>query len=142
MTDRSRRRVITLLVIVTVVDLAYWTAWFTDRSLVASNTRSAYYEFENAFPLADTWLALCCVTAAAALRRRSPTALLWLLLAAGAGGYLFAMDVLYDLEHGIWWSSGAGGVIELLINVATLAVTVALTRWTWSRRAQLSSTLQ
>jgi hypothetical protein len=52
------------------------------------------------------------------------------------------MDVLYDLEHGIWWSSGAGGVIELVINVATLTVSVGLTRWTWSRRAELSSTVQ
>ena len=40
---------------------------------------------------------------------RRPIALMWLLLAAGAGVYLFGMDVLYDLEHGIWWSSGGGG---------------------------------
>jgi hypothetical protein len=132
----------TVLAVVTVVDVAYWVAWFADRSLVASNTRSAYYEFENAFPLADGWLALCCVAALLALHRRSATALLWLLLGAGAGGYLFGMDVLYDLEHGIWWSSGAGGVIEFVINVATLTVSVGLTRWTWSRRAELSSTVQ
>jgi hypothetical protein len=135
-TDRSRRRVTRVLAAVVVLDVAYWVAWSADRSLVASNTRPAYYEFENAFPLADAWLALCCAGALVGLRRRTATTLLWLLMAAGAGIYLFSMDVLYDLEHGIWWSSG-GGVIELGINLLTLAVALVLLRWTWLNRAEL-----
>jgi hypothetical protein len=62
--------------------------------------------------------------------------LLWLPLAAGAGLYLFSMDVLYDLEHGIWWASG-GGVIELLINLVTGSLSLVLLRWAWTRRAEL-----
>jgi hypothetical protein len=135
--DTERRRIITVLAAVIVIDVAYWVAWYADRSLVASNTRSAYYEFENAFPLADGWLALCCRGALIALRRQSPIALMWLLLAAGAGVYLFGMDVLYDLENGIWWSSGAGGVIELGINLVTAAVSLWFLRWTWQRRDAL-----
>ena len=46
------------------------------------------------------------------------------------------MDVLYDLEHGIWWKSG-GGVIELGINLITLAFSVVLMRWAWTRREAL-----
>src|SRR5581483_3244325 len=137
MDERSRRRVTTMLWVVVALDVAYWVAWYADRSLVASNTRAAYYEFENAFPAADAWLALCAAAAAIALRRKSGAALLWLLLAGGAGVYLFGMDVLYDLEHGIWWSSGAGGVIELAINLATAAVSVVLIRWTWLHRDTL-----
>ena len=132
--ERQKRRLITVLVAVVVIDVAYWVAWYADRSLVASNTRSAYYEFENAFPLADGWLALCCVGAILSLRRASPVALMWLILAAGAGMYLFGMDVLYDLEHGIWWSSGGGGWIELAINVLTIGVSLWFLRWTWIRR--------
>jgi len=135
--DRDRRRLITVLAVVTAIDVVYWIAWYADRSLVASNTRSAYYEFENAFPLADGWLALCCVGAIVALRARRPIALMWLLLAAGAGVYLFSMDVLYDLEQGIWWSSGAGGVIELGINLLTIGVSLWFLRWTWLRRDAL-----
>jgi hypothetical protein len=132
----TRGRVIGILAAVIVLDVAYWVAWYAHRSLVASNTRSAYYEFENAFPLADAWLAICCVGALLALRARSAVALLWLLMAAGAAGYLFGMDVLYDLEHGIWWSSG-GGVVELAINILTGAVALVLLRWTWLNRAEL-----
>jgi hypothetical protein len=126
-----------VLWVVTVLVAAYWLAWYADRSLVASNHRAAYYEFENAFPLADGWLALCCVAAARSLQRARPVALLWLLMGAGAGIYLFGMDVLYDAEHRIWWRSGAGGAIEAAINVLTLALSIWLARWTWRRRAAL-----
>lgn len=132
----SRRRVIGILAVVIALDVAYWVAWYADRSLVASNTRPAYYEFENAFPLADAWLAICCLGALVALRARSGLAVLWLLMAGGAAIYLFGMDVLYDLEHGIWWSSG-GGVIELVINILTGGVALVLLRWTWLNRAEL-----
>src|SRR3954453_15669135 len=137
--ESDRRRIIVVLIAGVGVMLVYWTAWYPARSLVASNTRSAYYEFENAFPLADAWLALCCVGAIVALRGRKPIALMWLLLAAGAGVYLFGMDVLYDLEQGIWWSSGAGGVIELGINALTIGVSLWFLRWTWLRRDALLS---
>src|SRR3954454_305800 len=135
--ERDRRRLITVLAVVTAIDVLYWVAWFADRSLVASNSRSAYYEFENAFPLADGWLALALVAAAWTLSRRSPMALFWLLVGGGAGIYLFGMDVLYDLENGIYWSSGGGGAIELVINVVTLVVSIWLLRWAWRRRAAL-----
>lgn len=134
---RERRRMVAVLWIVAALVVAYWVAWYAERSLVASNTRSAYYEFENAFPLADAWLALACVAAAITLSRRSPVALLWLLVGGGAGIYLFGMDVLYDLENSIWWSSGAGGVIELVINVVTLVISTWFLRWAWRNRDAL-----
>ena len=135
-TGVSRRTVVRVLAAVVVIDVAFWVAWYADRSLVASNARPAHYEFENAFPLADGWLALCCLGAIVGLRRHSPTALLWLLMAAGGGYYLFGMDALYDLEHGIWWSSG-GGLVELGINILTAGVASVLLRWTWLNRAEL-----
>lgn len=135
--EPQRRRVVVVLIAGVALMLAYWTAWYADRSLVASNHRSAYYEFENAFPLADGWLTVALLGAAWALRRRSPLALFWMLAGGGAGLYLFGMDVLYDLENGIWWNSGAGGVIELAINVITLVVSVWFLRWAWQRREPL-----
>jgi hypothetical protein len=127
------RRVLAASVVVMV---AFWAAWFGHRSLVASNTTRSYYDFENAFPLADAWLTVCLFGGLWTLRRQHPTALLWILLGAGGGIYLFAMDVLYDLEHGIWWKSG-GGVVELGINLVTLAVSLGLLRWGWRHRDSL-----
>ena len=66
-TERGRRRVIGALVASAVLLVLYWAGWLLDRTLLASDTRPAYYEFEAAFALADGWLAFCLVAAARAL---------------------------------------------------------------------------
>src|SRR5512133_3961636 len=133
-TERGRRRMVGALLAGAVLLVMYWAAWLLDRSLLASDTRPAYYEFEGAFALADGWLAFCLVARALAARR--PTALLWLLAAGGSGGFLLAIDVLYNLQHGVWFASQRG-LTELLRNLATGAGTVGLFAWTWPRRTEL-----
>jgi hypothetical protein len=135
-TERGRRRVIGALVAGAVLLVLYWAGWLLDRTMLASDTRPAYYEFEAAFALADGWLAFCLVAAARALAGRRPTALLWLLAAGGAGGFLLAMDVLYNLQHGVWFASQRG-LVELLRNLATAAGTIGLLGWAWPRRSEL-----
>jgi hypothetical protein len=135
-TGLSRVGVQRMLVAAIALDVLYWTLWFTTRSTVASDTRAAYVEFENAFPLADAWLGVACLAAVVTLRRRSPMALFWLIAAGGAGLYLFGMDVLYDLENGIY-AKGSGGVVEAVINLVTLAFSMIALRWAWTRRDEL-----
>ena len=127
-----------LLVAVAVLIVAYWVAWALHRSLVASETGVPYTQFEDAFPLADGWLALCLVAASYCLVTARRAALFWLLAGGGAGLYLFAMDVLYDLQHGIW-GKGGNGLMELAINVITLGLSLFVLRWAWVRRAELLS---
>ena len=119
-----RRLLVVLLVAAAALVVAYWTAWYAHRPWVASSTDPSYVDFENAFPVADAWLALTALLAAEALHRYRPTAMLWLLAAGSAGLYLAGMDVLYDLQHGIWWDGGGGGVVELVINVITVVLSV------------------
>ena len=88
-----RRTVEAMLVVAIVIDVAYWSIWFTQRDWLASEHRQAYYEFENAFPLADLWLGVACVLALVTLRRRHESALFWL-LAAGSAGPLPVRDGL------------------------------------------------
>ena len=130
----GQRFVVGAMVLAIVVTVTYWTLWFAARSTVASNNRPAYFEFENAFPAADGWLVFCLLVATVTVLRRSAAASLWLAAAGGSAIYLFCMDVLYDLERGIWWHSGAGGWIELVINVLTLALGGLLLGWTWRNR--------
>ena len=134
----SRRRMAALLVAASFVIIAYWVAWFLHRSLVASDTSVAYTWFEDAFPLADGLLASALILGARALVVGRPSVVLWLLMGSGGGMFLCSMDVLYDAEHGVW-GHGANGVIELVINIATLAVSVGMARWTWRRRTALLS---
>ena len=131
-----RRAIEVMLVVAIVLDVAYWTLWFTERSWIASEHRSAYYEFENAFPLADLWLAATCVLALVALRRHRPTALLWLLCAGSAGVDLCSMDLLYDVEHGIF-VKGGGGAFEALIVLLTVIFSTTALLWSWRHREEL-----
>jgi len=109
-----------------------------NRSWLASEHRAAYYEFENAFPVADLWLAVACLLALVTLRRRSEQALLWLLAGGGAGLYLGCMDLLYDVEHGILLKGG-GGATEAVIVVLTFTFSVTLLTWAWRHRQDLLS---
>jgi hypothetical protein len=135
-TERGRRRVASALLAGATLLVLYWAAWLLDRTLLAADTRPAYFEFEGAFFLADVWLATCLVAGARALTARRSSALLWLLAAGGAGGFLVAVDVLYNLQHGVWFASQRG-LAELVRNLATGAGTVGLFSWTWPRRAEL-----
>jgi len=134
-----RRTVLAMLVVAIVIDLAYWSIWFIDRDVLASSHRAAYYEFEDAFPLADLWLAIACVGALVTLLRRTPMAFFWLVAAGSSGMYLFGMDLLYDLEHGIF-TSGGGGVVEAVIVALTLVFSLTVLRYAWTRRAELLGT--
>jgi hypothetical protein len=135
-TERGRRRVASALLAGATLLVLYWAAWLLDRTLLAADTRPAYFEFEGAFFLADVWLATCLVAGARALTARRSSALLWLLAAGGAGGFLVAVDVLYNLQHGVWFASQRG-LTELVRNMATGAGTVGLFAWAWPRRAEL-----
>jgi len=135
-TERGRRRVASALLAGATLLVLYWAAWLLDRTVLAADTRPAYYEFEGAFFVADVWLATCLVAGARALTARRSTALLWLLAAGGAGGFLLAVELLYNLQHGVWFASQRG-VAELVRNLATGAGTVGLFSWTWPRRAEL-----
>jgi hypothetical protein len=133
-----RRLIEFMLVGAIALDIAYWTIWFTDRDWIASEHNDAYYEFENAFPLADLWLGLACLLALVTMRAGRPSALLWLLSAGSAGLYLFCMDLLYDLENGIF-TKGGGGAFEALVVALTLAFSVTVLSWSWRHRGELLS---
>jgi hypothetical protein len=131
-----RRTIEVMLVGALVLDVAYWSIWFASRDSLASEHRAAYYEFENAFPLADAWLGLACLLALVSLRQGRPSAHFWLVCAGAAGLYLFGMDFLYDVEHGIF-AKGAGGVVEGCIVAITLAFSLTALRYAWTRRDAL-----
>ena len=117
--------------------ITYWVLWFAARDVIESDNTRAYYDFENAFPLADAWITVCLIGTIVSLRRRSPAALFFLLAGGSAGIYLFCMDALYDIENNIWFGTGVGGLVELVINIVTLTVSVWLLNWAWQRRDAL-----
>jgi hypothetical protein len=131
-----RPRVIAWLLAIAGIIAAYWLGWFADRSLVASDHNAGYISFEQAFPLADALLLASAATAAIQLWRRHPSASMWLHVVGGAGVYLGALDILYDLQHGIY-GKGAGGKLELIINLITVLSSVGVISFGWRARQWL-----
>ncbi len=122
-TPRFYRLMIAALAAAAVLIAAYWITWFfVDRAWLATLDTRAYDTFENAFPAADAWLAVACASAAWSLNARRPSAMFWLIAAGSAGVYLAAMDVLFDLQNGVYALGSAAAFTELAINVASLGL--------------------
>jgi hypothetical protein len=130
-----------VLIFGVLATLAYWIVWFgVDRDILASAHTESYYAFENAFPAADLWMAGCGLAAIVALVRRRASSLVWIIAAGATSVYLGLLDVLFDLENGIYHSPDTGGVcVEIAINVLTLAFGTVIMVWAWRARRQLAS---
>ncbi|MDV3296835.1 MAG: hypothetical protein LOY01_13655 [Brachybacterium paraconglomeratum] len=120
-----------------LVTAGYWVDYFT-RGSVRSSDDPAYVAFENSFPLADGYLALCLAGGARALRRQRPTAVAWGIAAGSAMVYLAAMDTLYNLENGKYADRTPEMAVEAAINVATWTLGPFLMRRSWRARARLA----
>ena len=130
-----------VFMIVTAVTMAYWMMWFMvpgGRAMLAVKPGdSGYLMFENAFPVADGWMALTALIAGIQLLRGKSDAIPWLFMGGSAGMYLGGMDVLYDLENKIYGliTSNPGSVTtELGINVATVVISLVSLVWAWRNR--------
>lgn len=132
--DRLTAAVMDLAALVTV---GYWADYFT-KGRVRSSDDPAYVAFENAFPLADGYLALCLAAGARALRRQRASAVAWGIAAGSAMVYLAAMDTLYNLENGKYTDRSPEMVVEAVINAATWTLGPLLIRRSWRSRTRLA----
>src|SRR5450432_4002235 len=138
---RGGRFILGVLIFGVVATIAYWVVWFgVDREILASAHTESYYAFENSFPVADAWMTLTGLAAIVALFRRRASALLWSIAAGTTSIYLGLLDVLFDLENGIYHSADTGGVVvEIVINVLTLSMGAVVLVWAWRSRRALAA---
>lgn len=139
-TPRGRGIIAGAMIFAALLILAYWVIWFlVDRNLLASLHTDYYYRFENAFPAADAWLGILLLLATAGLLLRRSWGLLAGLLGGGAGIYLGLMDMLFDLENGVYRVPAGGDVsgpiIEIVINILTFALGIIVITYIWRHRA-------
>lgn len=137
---RQRTIVVSIMLFAAVLTIAYWLIWFGGgRALLASSQAPSYFAFENAFPAADAWLTLTLIIGAIGLIQRKSWGLLSSLLAGGAGIYLGCMDVLFDLENGIYLvpkgTDPTSAIIEICINILTFGLSIAGIIYIWRNRS-------
>ncbi len=132
-----RLRVATAYLLATAAGtLLYWLDFFVSGR-VQVRSDPVYLAFERAFPLADTWMAVCAVIGAIGLVRRRPWGLLFGLLAASSQVFLALMDVTFNLNEGNYAIGSVAMAFEILINVVLLAGAPMLIAWLWRNRSVL-----
>lgn len=121
---------------VALATIGYWIDYFT-RGDVRSGEDPVYIAFENAFPLADGYMAACYLLAARRLRKQKPEAVAWGIAAGSAMVFLAAMDTLYNIQHGKYRERTPEMAVEAVINLVSW-VFGPVTMWRlWRNRSRL-----
>jgi uncharacterized membrane protein (DUF2068 family) len=127
------------LALVAVLTTLYWIVFFTYGGVHVRDD-AVYLAFEQAFPLADAWMAACSLLGAIGLWRGRPWGLLFGLLAASSQVFLGCLDVLFNLNQGNYAIASVAMAVEIVINVGLLVGAPLLIAFLWRhRRALLSS---
>ena len=126
-----------ILVIAGVV--LYWTTWFLAPEFIQSRSVDApdyqiYVNFEQAFPLADSWLAVAALIGVVGLWRMRDWGFLFSLLTGSSAIFLGLMDLLYDLQHGMFIPFALEAGIELIIVLLLLLLAPLQIYLLWRHR--------
>ena len=133
---RGSRILAVMLLVAGMGTFAYWLAFFSS-GIVQATSEPCYLVFERAFPAADAWTAVAAIVAGVALLRRRPPAVLFGIAAGSGFTFLGLMDVLYNLEHGMYALRSAEMAYEALINVFCLTLGPATMLYVWRWRVTL-----
>lgn len=128
-----------LLILGALITIAYWLNYYIAGDVrVLSDTWYTY--FEDAFVVADGWMALCMLLAGVGLWRGTRSGALFGLMAGSALLYLAAMDITFNIEHGLYrLLPGSGPMLtEAWINASSLGLGIATLLMSW-RAATRSS---
>lgn len=131
--SRAVNALIGYLLFVGVTIILFWILFFTTDWLHLSDWE-CYFVWERSFPLADSWLALCCFLAAIGLKRKQGWGWLFALLASSAAIFLALMDLLYSLENSVFVPFTMDSLSELAIVLLLLIPAPLIIRWLWRNR--------
>jgi hypothetical protein len=136
MVTRGDRVHAALMRVVAVGTIAYWVAYF-GFGAVQTGSDPGYVAFENAFPLADAYMAAAFLVAAHLLVRGRAAAVPAGIAAGSAMVFLGLMDTLFNLEHAQYAARTPEMAIETAINVVCLVFGPWTMRRLWRARRRL-----
>lgn len=118
-----------------IVTGLYWWSYFSVGDVMVSQERW-YTAFEDAFPFADGWMALCMTGAGAGLISNRAWGPPLGLLAGSALIFLTAMDVTFNVQNGLDPLAARNDAMkaEIGINIATALLGVWAIATCWPRQ--------
>jgi hypothetical protein len=111
------------------LDLLFWIYY----SIFSAAIDPVIRAYEGAFPIADAVLGLALLASGFALLRRSSIGPFLLVAAAGASLYLGIVDVTFYANRSAAVQPTADGVVEMLVNGASIGGGIFGLLWGWRR---------
>jgi hypothetical protein len=140
MSATNRPKGFTALAIVLIVFalgvIAFWITFFTSGA-VSMGESQAYLEHEQSFPLADGYMAACCLICAIGLIRMHSWAMLFGLLAGSGIIFLGLMDTLYSIQQGIFAGFDVAALEAFIICGVCLVLGPGTIVYLWRNREHL-----
>jgi len=140
MNEPSRPRGLVVLAIILTIfalgTIAFWIEFFTSGAVSMSDS-PAYLEHEQSFPLADGYMAVCCLICAVGLVKQRPWALLFGLMAGSGIVFLGLMDILYSIQQGMFSPFSASAAQVLFICAICLILGPVTITYLWRNRERL-----
>jgi hypothetical protein len=115
----------------------YWSLVFTGIFKV-DDLIPGYRSWFMAFPLADSWIAICALLAGIFLLRGDEKAVLFGLLTASGLIFLGLYALLYGINTGLIFNLTADEVIEILIKAYCLSVGCFFIFYFWNLRTTIT----
>lgn len=122
---------IVLEVVFAVLTIVFWILFLFVPGSVQSSDERCYMVFEHSFVAADLWMCVAFFLSAYFLYHRDPAGVLWGIVGGGTSVFLGLMDVLYNIENGMYKKINAGMFFEILINLGTLIFGGITIQYTW-----------
>jgi len=123
---------VVLEILVGVLTIVFWVLFLFVPNSVQSSTEKCYMVFQHSFVAADMWMCVAFFLSAYFLYNRNVAGVLWGIVAGGTFVFLGLMDILYNIENGMYKHINAGMFFEILINLTSIVFGGFTINYVWS----------
>jgi hypothetical protein len=116
--------------------VSFWIAFFTTDliSIDDPHLKEIYLAFESAFPVPDVYLSIVLTIGGIGLLRKRSYGYFFSLMGGASLIFLGLLDISFNIQHGIYLTGVADGIMNILINLLCFGGGIFLVLIIWKKR--------
>ncbi len=116
--------------------VSFWIAFFTTDliSFDDPHLKEIYLAFESAFPVPDAYLSIVLTIGGIGLLRKRSYGYFFSLMGGASLIFLGLLDISFNIQHGIYLTGVAEGIMNILINLLCFGGGIFLVLIIWKKR--------
>jgi hypothetical protein len=116
--------------------VSFWIAFFTTDliSIDDPHLKEIYLAFESAFPVPDVYLSIVLTIGGVGLLRKRSYGYFFSLMGGASLIFLGLLDISFNIQHGIYLTGVAEGIMNILINLLCFGGGIFLVLIIWKKR--------